>query len=51
MTIYNLLHISDMFGTIDTVLRYDDDDDDNDDDDDDDDDCCLLYRGYLKLYT
>jgi hypothetical protein len=24
MTINNLLHISDMFGTMDTVLRYDD---------------------------
>jgi len=46
MTIYNLLHISDMFGTMDTVLRYDDKDDDNDDDD-----CYLLYRVYLKLYT
>lgn len=35
-----------MFGTMDTVLRYDDKDDDNDDDD-----CYLLYRVYLKLYT
>jgi hypothetical protein len=50
MTIYHLLHISDLFGTMDTVLRYDDNDDDNDDDDDDD-DCYLLYRVYLKLYT
>jgi hypothetical protein len=58
MTINNLLHISDMFGTMGTVLRYDDyfgyddnDDDDDDNDDDDDDDFYLLYRGYLKLYT
>ena len=50
MTIYNLLHISDMFGTMGTVLKYDDyvgyDYDNNDDDE-----CYLLYRGYLKLYT
>jgi len=45
MTIQNLLHISNMCGTMDTVLRHDDNDDD------DDDDCYLLYRGYLKLYT
>jgi len=55
MTIYNPLHISDMFGTMGAVLRYDDydgdNDNDDDDDDDDDDNCYLLYRGYLKLYT
>jgi len=46
MTIQNLLHISDMFGTMETVLRHDDNDDDADDDD-----CYLLSRRYLKLYT
>jgi hypothetical protein len=50
MTMYNLLHISDMFGTMGTVLKYDDyvgyDYDNNDDDE-----CYLHYRGYLKLYT
>jgi len=48
IAICNLLHISDMFGTMGTVLRYDDYDCDNDNDDDN---CYLLYRGYLKLYT
>jgi len=48
MTIQNLLHISDVYGTMDTVLRHDDNDDD---DDDDNYDCYLLYRGYLKLCT
>jgi len=51
MTINNLLHISDMFGTMDTVLRYDDYVGYNDNDNDDDDDCYFLYRGYLNLYT
>ena len=57
MTIYNLLHISDMFGTMGTVLRHDDDDDDNNGDDDNDinnnnnNNCYHLYKGYLQLYT
>jgi hypothetical protein len=46
MTIYNLLHISDMFETMDTVLKYDDNDDINNDDNDYY--CYPLYRGHLK---